>query len=207
MDIAGCGMTDRERIEYLEERLKSLREQLQKLKSGADKSFADSPEYKRMQLEIAGLKRTSRLAESRIQSELMTDLTLQEEVQKLRDDNIALCAEHGTEYWEGMSDARCFNDNVVAPLEKKILELKAECKAKDVVIAHLKDLLEGRDPLAPKKAVMGRPPIPEEQKERIREYRRSGWTIKAISMTEGVSLGAVSNICKNIKNNPSAKGE
>lgn len=71
--------------------------------------------------------------------------------------------------------------------------------AKDIIIEHLKDLLGGRDPLAPKEKVMGRKPVPDEQKKRIRSYRRKGWTLKEISELEGVSIGAVSGIRKDIK--------
>ena len=84
-------------------------------------------------------------------------------------------------------------------LEKEILELKAKVKAKDLIIGHLKDVLSGIDPAAPKEKILGRKPVPEDQKKRIRKYRKDGYTIKEIADMEGVSLGAVSNICKGIK--------
>ena len=64
---------------------------------------------------------------------------------------------------------------------------------------HLKDLLSGRDPAAPKEVIMGRKPVPDETKKRVRKYRRDGYKIKEIAEMEGISIGAVSQICKGIK--------
>ena len=150
-----------------------------------------------MKEEIKKLKLTERLANQHIETEIKYDRRLKEQIRKLREDNMELCAEHDREYWEGLTDR--WEVKEMRDLEEKITDLEAKIAAKDVIIEHYKDLLEGRDPLKPKERVMGRRPIPEEQKKRIRKYRREGFTLKEIADIEGVAIGSVSNLCKGIK--------
>lgn len=189
-------MTKQEQIEQLEEQLKEAYEIIRELKKDADEGFKASPEYKRMQEEIKSLTLSQTLAEQEIESKIRSDKRLFEQIQKIREDNITLCAEHGVDYWEGLTRIDRWAER---DFEKKIADLEAKIAAKDIIIEHLKDLLGGRDPLAPKETVMGRKPVPDEQKKRIRSYRQKGWTLKEISEMEGVSIGAVSGICKGIK--------
>ena len=79
-------------------------------------------------------------------------------------------------------------------IDKAVLISQSENRP--LIGPHFKDLLAGKDPIAPKETVMGRKPIPDDQKKRIRAYRRKGWTVKEISEMEGVSIGSVSSICK-----------
>ena len=192
-------MTKQQRIEQLEEQLDEAYEIIRQMKKDADEGFKASPEYKRMEQEIKNLTLSQSLAEHHIESEIRSDRRLMQEIKKIREDNIALCAEHGIEYWEGLTQVDRWDTRDVRDLEKKITDLEAKIAAKDIIIEHLKDLLGGRDPLAPKETVMGRKPVPDEQKKRIRSYRRKGWTLREIAEMEGVSIGAVSGICKGIK--------
>ena len=192
-------MTKQEQIESLKQELSEAYDKIRALQKDADEGFTSSSEYKRMQQEIKGLTLMQTLSEQHIETEIRTDKRLLEEVMKIREDNVALCREHGAEYWEGITQTDRWATQDIRNLEKKITDLEAKLAAKDVVITHLKALLEGEDPLAPKETVMGRKPVPEEQKRRIRSYRRKGYTLKEISEMEGVSLGAVSGICRGIK--------
>lgn len=192
-------MTKQQRIEQLEEQLEEAYEIIRQMKKDAEEGFKASPEYNRMEQEIKSLSLSQSLAEHHIESEIRSDRRLLELVQKIREDNIALCAEHGIEYWEGLTQVDRWDTRDVRDLEKKITDLEAKVAAKDIIIEHLKDLLGGRDPLAPKEKVMGRKPVPDDQKKRIRSYRQKGWTLKEISELEGVSIGAVSGICKDIR--------
>lgn len=192
-------MTKQQQIEQLEKQLKEAYEMVRQVKKDADEGFKASPEYKRMEQEIKSLTLMQSLSERHIETEIRSDRRLLEQVQKIREDNMALCEEHGIEYWEGLTQIDRWATRDIRDLEKKVTDLEAKVAAKDVIIEHLKDLLGGRDPLAPKETVMGRKPVPNEQKKRIRSYRRKGWTLKEISDMEGVSIGAVSGICKDIK--------
>lgn len=189
-------MTKQQRIEQLEEQLEEAYEVIRQLKQDADEGFKASPEYNRMEQEIKSLSLSQSLAEHHIESEIRSDRHLMQEIKKIREDNIALCAEHGVDYWEGLTQIDRWSER---DFEKKIANLEVRIAAKDIVIEHLKNLLGGRDPLAPKEKVMGRKPVPDEQKKRIRSYRRKGWTLKEIAEMEGVSIGAVSGICKGVK--------
>ena len=192
-------MTKQQQIEQLEKQLKEAYEMVRQVKKDADEGFKASPEYKRMEQEIKSLTLTQSLAEQHIETEIRSDRRLLEQVQKIREDNIALCAKHDIEYWDGLTQVDRWATRDIRDLEKKVTDLEAKVAAKDIIIEHLKDLLGGRDPLAPKETVMGRKPIPDDQKKRIRSYRSKGWTLKEISDMEGVSIGAVSGICKGIK--------
>lgn len=189
-------MTKQQRIEQLEKRLEEAYEIIRQLKQDADEGFKASPEYNRMEQEIKSLSLSQSLAEQEIERKIRSDKRLFEKIKKIREDNIALCAEHGIDYWEGLTQIDRWAER---NFEKKITDLEAKVAAKDIIIEHLKDLLGGRDPLAPKETVMGRKPVPDEQKKRIRSYRRKGWTLREIAEMEGVSIGAVSGICKGIK--------
>ena len=189
-------MTKQEQIEQLEEQLKEAYEIIRQMKKDADEGFKASPEYNRMEQEIKSLTLSQTLAEQAIERKIRSDKNLFEQIKKIREDNINLCAEHGVDYWEGLTQIDRWADK---DFEKKIADLEAKVAAKDIIIEHLKDLLGGRDPLAPKEKVMGRKPVPDDQKKRIRAYRQKGWTLKEISEMEGVSLGAVSGICKGMK--------
>lgn len=192
-------MTKQQQIEQLEKQLKEAYEMVRQVKKDADEGFKASPEYKRMEQEIKSLTLMQSLSEQHIETEIRSNRRLLEQVQKIREDNEALCAEHGIEYWDGLAQIDRWATRDIRDLEKKVTDLEAKVAAKDVIIEHLKDLLGGRDPLAPKETVMGRRPVPDDQKKRIRSYRRKGWTLKEISDMEGVSIGAVSGICKDIK--------
>ena len=189
-------MTKQQRIEQLEEQLEEAYEIIRQMKRDTDKGFKASPEYKRMEQEIRGLTLSQSLAEHHIESEIRSDRRLMQEIKKIREDNIALCAEHGVDYWEGLTQIDRWTER---DFEKKIANLEAKVAAKDIIIEHLKDLLGGRDPLAPKETVMGRRPVPDDQKKRIRSYRQKGWTLREIAEMEGVSIGTVSGICNGIK--------
>ena len=189
-------MTKQQQIGKLEKELQEAYKTIEELNKAVDEGFHASNEYKRMQEEIKTLRLTEKLAKQHRELEIRSDKRLKEEIRQLRDDNMELCAEHGKEYWEGMTDR--WDVKEMRELESKIVDLEAKVAAKDVIIEHYKDLLGGRDPLAPKEKVMGRRPIPEEQKKRIRKYRRDGYTLKEISGMEGVSIGAVSNLCKGL---------
>ncbi|MCR5728032.1 MAG: hypothetical protein K6G24_11265 [Lachnospiraceae bacterium] len=190
-------MTNKDRIDSLKQELSEAYEQINNLKKKANDDFSASSEYTRMQQEIKGLKLMQSIEEKHLESKIKHDKDLLQQIMKIRKDNVALCREHGIEYWEGLTQTDRYSD--IHELENKVANLEAKIVAKNIVIEHLKDLLSGRDPLAPKETVMGRKPIPDEQKERIKSYRRQGYTLKEISTMEGVSLGAVSGICKDIK--------
>ena len=189
-------MTKQQRIEKLEEQLKEAYEIIRQMKKDADEGFRASPEYNRMEQEIKSLSLSQSLAERHIESEIRSDRRLMREIKKIREDNIALCAEHSVDYWEGLTQIGRWTER---DFEKKIANLEAKVAAKDIIIEHLKDLLGGRDPLTPKETVMGRRPVPDDQKKRIRSYRQKGWTLREIAEMEGVSIGAVSGICNGIK--------
>ncbi len=172
-------MTKQGRIEELEKELSEAFNEISRLKN-----------------EIKGYKRMESLAEHRIETEYRDNLQLKESIRKIRDDNIALCAEHGADYWEGITDVAQWGDK---DTDKQLIVLKAKLKAKELIIEHLKDVLCGRNPNAPKKKTPGRKPISETQKKRIRKYRKDGYTLKEIISMEGVSLGSASNICKGLK--------
>ena len=196
-------MTKQERIENLEKELSAAYQEIRRLRELADKDFSASEEYTRMKQDLRSLELSRSLSELHIENEYKSNKRLMEEIRKIREDNAALCAEHGIEYWTGLTEADRFAGREVRDLEKKILNLEAKIEAKDAIIAYYRDVLGGRDPMAPKETVMGRRPVPEDQKKRIRSLRRKGYTLKEIAGFEGVSLGAVSNICKGIK--PSQK--
>ncbi len=113
--------------------------------------------------------------------------------------NAELCAKHDVEYWEGLAQVRRWSGKEARELEDKIDHLEATVAAKEIVIKHLKDILADREPDKPAPLKIGRKPIPDDQKNRIRAYRRKGWTIKAIAEHEDLSIGAVSQICHGIK--------
>ena len=197
-------MTKQQRIDILEKSLEEARKDYHELQKKADEGFEASPEYIRMKQDIRMYELMEGLAERKIESDIRGDWKLIEQMRKIREDNANLCKEHGVEYWEGLTDSR-YKYRDVRDYEKRVEALEAKVAAKDVIIEHLKDLLAGRDPDTPRVTVMGRRPVPEDQKKRIRSYRRKGFTLKEISEMEGVSLGAVSGICKGIK--PKKKNE
>ena len=190
-------MTKQQQIEKLEQELNAAYDTIEQLRKDADKGFLSSPEYHRMKQDLHFYELSYDMANKRIETEVKSDRRLLDQIKKIRDDNVSLCAEHGIEYWEGIADTDRRKD--IQDLEKKILDLEAKAAAKDIIIEHLKDLLAGRDPDEPKETVMGRRPIPEDVRKRIRSYRKRGFTIKEISEMEGVSIGAVSGICKGIR--------
>lgn len=192
-------MTKQEQIDRMKTELSEAYELINRLRKEANEGFIASSEYIHMQQEIKSLKLMQSMSEQHIETEIKQDKRLLHQVMKIREDNAALCQEHGIEYWEGLANVERWAVQDVRDLEKKIIDLEAKIAAKDIIITHLKDLLGGRDPLAPKERIMGRRPIPEDQKERIMAYRKKGYTLKEISQMEGVSLGAVSKICKGLK--------
>lgn len=191
-------MSRQDEAHILREELSEAYALINQLRQQSNTAYESSSEYKRMQQEIHALKLSERLAEQHIEIGIRQDRRLLEEIRKIREDNIELCADHGAEYWEGITRIYKRDYKDVLDLEKEIVDLKSKIAAKDVIIEHFKDLLAGRDPIAPKETVMGRKPIPDDQKKRIRSYRRKGWTIKEIAEMEGVSIGSVSGICKDI---------
>ena len=194
-------MTRQEQIDSLKKELSDAYELISQLRKEANESFTASSEYKRMQQEIKSLKLMQSISEKHIETEIKHDKNLLQQVMKIREDNVALCEEHCLEYREGLTQVDRYAYRNIRDMEKKVVDLEAKVTAKNLIIEHLKDLLGGRDPLAPKETVMGRKPVPEEQKKRIRSYRRKGYTLKEICQMEGISLGAVSGICKGIKPN------
>ena len=193
-------MTKQEKINSLEEELAQAYKQIEELRQDADKSFRTSPEYIRMEQDIKVLKMGEALAKRHIETEIKSNKRLMSDMQKLLEDNRNLCGEHDVEYWIGITQTDRFANKEFRDYEKKITDLEVKLAAKDVIIEHYKDLLAGRDPKEPKETVMGRRPIPEEQKKRVRSYRKKGFTLKEIAEMEGLSIGAVSGICKGIKN-------
>ncbi|MCR5488357.1 MAG: hypothetical protein K6F35_12670 [Lachnospiraceae bacterium] len=191
-------MSRQDEAHILREELSEAYALINHLQQQSNTDFESSPEYKRMKQEIHALKLSESLAEQHIETGIRQDRRLIEEIKKIREDNVELCAEHGAEYWEGITRIYKQDYKDIRDMEKKIIDLESKIVAKDVIIEHFKDLLAGRDPLAPKETVMGRKPIPDDQKKRIRAYRRKGWTVKEISEMEGVSIGSVSSICKDI---------
>lgn len=192
-------MTKQEQIDSLKKELSEAYELIERLRKESNEGFMASSDYKRMQQEIESLKLMQSLSELHIETEIKNDKNLLQQVMKIREDNVALCEDHGIEYWEGLARIDRFSYQDIRDLEKKVSSLEAKIIAKDIIIEHFKNLLCGRDPIAPKETVMGRKPVPEEQKKRIRSYRKRGFTLKEISEMEGISLGAVSGICKDIK--------
>lgn len=192
-------MAKKDLIDALNSELDILREELHRLRQEADRGFKASPEYNRMEQELKFYKAAQSLAETHLVNEIKADRALRERIKKIREDNVNLCAEHGAGYWEGITAMNKLDYSEVEDCEERILELESRIKAKDLIIEHYRDLLCGREPAKPVPAVMGRRPISDDQKDRIRELRRKGYTLKDISSMEGVSLGAVSGICKEIK--------
>lgn len=192
-------MTKQKQIEKLEQELREAYQTIDQLREDADKGFLSSPEYQRIKQDLRFYELSYDMATKHIETEVKSDKRLLDQIKKIRDDNVALCAEHEVEYWEGLTEISRNDDKDIRDLEKKIIDLEAKIAAKDIIIEHLKDLLAGRDPDEPKEIVMGRKPIPEDTKKRIRSYRKTGYTLKEISEMEGISIGAVSGICKGIK--------
>lgn len=192
-------MTKQQRIESLEKDLEWAYDQIKDLKAKANDGFKASTEYNRMQQELHSLHLMQDLSEQHIETEIKQDKRLLDSVLKIRNDNVQLCAEHGAEYWEGMTSINKYDYKDVRDLEKKVTDLEAKVKAKDIVIDHLKSILYGTAPEEPIKRAVGRKPVPEEQQKSVRSYRKQGWTLKDIAEMEGLSLGKVSGICKGIK--------
>ncbi len=179
-------------------------QRIEKLEMSANKDFQDSREYRRMQEEIHNLQLGERIKIQHVESEIKSDMRLMRQIKQIRDDNVRLCKEHGTEYWEGIAQQDRYANRDIWEMEKENEDLKAKVKAQEVVLEYYKALLAGKDPDVPEHAPKGRPPISEDQKKRIRQCRRDGWTIKEIAEHEGCSIGVVSKICKGLTF-PSAK--
>lgn len=188
-------MTKQEKIDMLQQELDALRTELRELKDASDEEFKSSRLYRRMADKIHGLELMEKVGEAHIENEITYDRKLLARMKDLEKDNTALCRKHDTAYWAGMAGSHV-RAKELRELKEKVTELEAKVAAKDVIINHLKGLLCNIEPEEPRASVKGRPPIPDEQKKRIRSYRRKGYTIKAISELEGVSAGAVYNICK-----------
>ncbi len=172
---------------------------IEELEISANKDFRDSREYRRMQEEIHNLQLGEKIKIQHVETEIKSDMRLMRQIKQIRDDNVRLCKEHGTEYWEGIAQRDRYANWDIREMEKENEDLKAKVKAQEVVLEYYKTLLAGKDPDVPEHASKGRPPIGDDQKKRIRECRRNGWTIKEIAEHEGCSVGVVSKICKGIK--------
>lgn len=187
-----------EKIERLIKERDEAYQRITELETSANHEFCDSREYQRMQEEIHNLQLMEKISQQHIETEVKGDMRLLQQIKRIRDDNAAICKEHGVEYWEGIAQKDRFAYKDLHQLEKEIVDLKAKIKAQELVLQHYKTILSGRDPDIPVHGTKGRPPISEDQKKRIQECRRNGWTIKEISEREGCSIGVVSKVCKGL---------
>ena len=196
-------MTKQQEIDRLTQQVEKLYEVISELRKQADEGFEASPEYQRMKRELLLADKVGDY-EERFRREKKAELQLQRELMRLREDNRRMCEENGIEEYRSgmMHDSR--EDFEFSRLESEILDLKARLLAKDEVISHLKTVLAGEDPEAPRPAIMGKPRIPEETRKRVRKLKRQGWTMSQIADAEGISKSTVHSICHETKKNAKA---
>lgn len=189
----------KERLRIYEESMARQDKKIAEMIKAKDDDFTHSTIYAEMRRELL-LADTLKQHEDRFRRQYKADFKLLDENKKLLEDNKALCMAHDAEYWIGLSDARIGDYYAIRHMESEILDLKAALAAKEEVIEHLKSILAGEDLGAPeKKAPSGRPRIDDATKKRIRKMYREGWTMKDISLAEGVSKGFVCQTCKGIQ--------
>lgn len=189
----------KERLRICEETIDRQDKKIAEMTKAKDDDFTHSAIYAEMRRELL-LANTLKKYEERFRLQHKKDFKLLEEYKKLLEDNRVLCMAHDTEYWIGLSDIRIGDFYAIRHMESEILDLKAALAAKEEVIEHLKSILAGEDISAPeKKAPNGRPRIDDATKKRIRKMYREGWTMKEISIAEGVSKGFVCQTCKGVK--------
>ncbi len=187
------------RIEHLEKQVEELRTKYISLVQKTDSAFHGSPEYEKMKEQLERYKYMAELKETSMERRLKAYARDMERVKTITEDNENLCQDHLLKYWEGITKYHSWDANKLARLERDNAELKATIEARDTTIQYLKDVLNGVDPTKPKEVVMGRKPIDSATKKRILSLRLKGYTLKEISSMEGVSLGAVSNLCRGMK--------
>ncbi len=189
-----------QRIESLEKELKEAYEEINRLRKQKSDDFTASQLYKDMSQRLKFYEITSKTDLYHLEGEIRRRIVSEIELKRLFDDNKELCKEHDVDYWLGMTVKDRYDINRIHSLERDVSKLTAQVKARDVVISHLQDVISGSELSSPKKTKAGRPPVSEDVKKRILKYRKDGHTLKEIASLEGVSIGFVSQICKNVKN-------
>ena len=168
------------------------------------KQEKENEKIRSLSKEVELLKRANELLQASLEDKMKESALNQQEAKVLRRDNEILCQQlnvcpedlASVISWEGKEPFR---------MEKEIEGLKAQLKAKDIVIDYLKSVIAGRTPREPGSRPVGKQPIDEETKKRVRKLRNDGWKLKHISEYEGISIGAASHICKGIKGKKESK--
>lgn len=188
------------KIEQLESELKMANIQIERMKKDAEESFLNSTTYKQMQQELKLLRLSEEIRQIHLENEIRLSKRELRDAREALADNKKLCKRHNVEYWIGIANKDRFTVSRIKELETENEKLAAKVKAQEITIKHLKNvLMENDETEKPAKKKMGRAPIPDETKKRIRKYRRNGYKIKEIAEMEGLSVGAVSKICNGIK--------
>lgn len=183
----------------LTENVNLLEKKVRDMIEARDDDFSHSTIYMEMKRKLL-LADTLKDCENRIKRQEINYARLYEEMKTLREDNEALCGEHGIDYWKGIASRKAWDDQAALEAEREIMELKAQVAAKDAVIEHLKVVAAGGEP-SPAMHKNGRPKkIDEATQKRVRKLRREGWTLQQIAEAEGISKGSVAMITKGTKN-------
>ena len=186
-------------IDALTKELDEAYARISRMQKEADESFANSPLYREMSERLHFYELVEQSSMFSLESSIRREMRSAEECRMLYEDNVALCAAHDQEYWLGISEIDRWDRSNIRSLEKEVETLEAKVKARDTVIEHLKDVIAGKEIGEPKEKKTGRKPVPKETVARIRKYRREGYPIREIAGMEGVSIGFVSQACKNVK--------
>lgn len=191
--------SQKETIERLRQELEDAYKRISELTEAANNAYHETNEYKATQQELKNLRTIVNRDIMHIESQVKTDERMRAYIEKVLADNRALCKRHGVKYWEGIAQQDRYAYRDIREMEQEITDLKALVKAKDIVIDHYKNLLSGKETERPEKRKRGRPKTDDEQVKRIRKLRRDGWTLRQIQEAEGISLGMVSKICREVK--------
>ena len=194
-----------QQIDALMKELDEAYRRISKMQKEADESFQNSPLFREMSERIHFYELVEKTSLFSLESSIRKQLRSEEECRMLYEDNVALCSAHDSEYWLGMTEISRWDKSNIRSLEKEIETLQAKVQARDTVIEHLKDVIAGKEIGEPTAKKTGRKPVPKETVVRIRKYRRDGYSVREIAEMEGVSIGFVSQSCRNVKRKKSGE--
>lgn len=174
------------KIEELRQMLADAEDKYYELVKAKDDDFSKSLLYKTMQKDMEFYKAGFRISEIAVTSKLTKAEKKLQAARQIYDDNKALCASHGAEYWIGLS--RCYESDYsqIKALQEQLNRAKAENQVKDMEIQHLLSIL-GFDP---ESKPAGRKKHNEKwtvQRQQFRELIESGSKPKEIREKLGIS--------------------
>lgn len=170
------------KIEELRQMLTDADDRYNELARAKDNDFSLSQLYRTMQKDMEFFKTAFKLDESFTVSKLARAEKQLQAARQIYDDNKALCAEHGVDYWIGLTEQH--EDSDLQKLRHDLRRKEAEIQVKDQEIQRLLDMLGAEGKPAGRKKHNEKWTV---QRQQFRELIESGAKPKEIREKLGIS--------------------